>query len=280
MKKATKKTARVERAERSGKTLRTKRTSPPRKAPPMDEELGPLGENHKTLRARTIKIHHALKKAYPDAHVPLNFSNPLELMIATILSAQCTDAKVNEVTSSLFKRYRKASDWASIPTSKLEREIHSTGFFRNKAKAIKESTQDIVDRFNGHVPGTLEELTTLRGLGRKSANVIIAYAFGGQGIVVDTHFIRLSRRLGLTGELDPVKIEFAAQSLLPEKHWSSFSLLMTWHGRVTCDAKKPECERCPVAKHCPACESRGEITWKVKLPPKKAGSTPRGRKRE
>ncbi len=233
------------------------------------EDVGPLGEDHKALRARTIRIHRALKKAYPDAHIPLNFSTPLELMIATILSAQCTDAKVNEVTSRLFEKYKRASDWASVPTSKLEREIHSTGFFRNKAKAIRESTQDIVDRFDGRVPDTLEELTSLRGLGRKSANVIIAHAFGGQGIIVDTHFIRLSRRMGLTGELDPVKIEFAVQALLPEKHWSSFSLLMTWHGRVTCAARKPSCDDCTASKLCPARESRGEITWKVKLPPGK-----------
>lgn len=234
------------------------------------EARGPLGEDHKALRSRTIRIHRALKKAYPDAHVPLNFRSPLELMIATILSAQCTDAKVNEVTASLFKEYRSASDWAAVPAARLEREIHSTGFFRSKAKAIRESTQDIVERFDGRVPETLDELTSLRGLGRKSANVIIAHAFGGQGIIVDTHFIRLSRRMGLTAELDPVKIEFVVRDLLPEKHWSSFSLLMTWHGRVTCAARKPACDECPVAKQCPACESRGEITWKVKEPPRKS----------
>jgi endonuclease-3 len=230
---------------------------------------GPLGEDHKTLRARTLKIHRALKKAYPDASIPLNYSTPHELLVATILSAQCTDLRVNEVTSDLFKKYRSVSDWAKAPLKTLEKEVHPTGFFRNKAKAIKESAEDILDRFEGRVPSTLEELTSLRGIGRKSANVLIAHAFDGDGIIVDTHFIRLSRRMGLTGELDRVKIEHALMELLPRKHWSNFSLMMTWHGRTTCDARKPACGSCAVAGNCPAAESQGDIAWDVKLPPRK-----------
>jgi len=237
------------------------------------EFRGPLGEDYKTLRARALKIHRRLKRAYPDAHIPLRFSNPLELMVATILSAQCTDAKVNEVTQELFQKYRSARDWAGAPIKALEKEVRPTGFYRNKAKAIKESTQDLADRFGGRVPDTLEELTSLRGIGRKSANVMIAHAFGGAGIIVDTHFIRLSRRMGFTSELDPVKIERDLMGLLPKKHWSSFSLMMTWHGRVTCTARKPACGGCPVEADCPASESRGDITWSVKLPPKRPRTT-------
>lgn len=227
---------------------------------------GPLGEDAGELRARVLKILRGLRKAYPDAHVPLNYSNPLELLVATILSAQCTDARVNEVTAILFKKYRTAADWASAPQSALEEEVRSTGFFRNKARAIRESTQDIVEHYGGEVPSTLDELTSLRGVGRKSANVVIAHAFDGQGIIVDTHFTRLSRRMGLTAEFDPVKIEFDLMRTVPEKHWSDFSLMLTWHGRVICPARKPECGRCPVRRHCPAAESEGEITWKVKAP--------------
>jgi len=236
---------------------------------------GPLGESADELRGRAVKILRALKKAYPDARVPLNYANPLELLVATILSAQCTDARVNEVTASLFKKYRSAADWAAARSKVLEKEVRSTGFFRSKAKAIRESAQDIVEKHGGEVPSTLDELTTLRGIGRKSANVLLAHAFGGQGIIVDTHFIRLSRRMGLTAEFDPVKIEFDLMATVPEKHWSEFSLMLTWHGRATCYARKPECGRCAVRRLCPAAESEGEITWKVKIPAwkkKKAGA--------
>jgi endonuclease-3 len=238
--------------------------SPTRK--PKTNPRGPLGEDLKELRARGLKILRALKKAYPDARVPLNYTNPLELLVATILSAQCTDARVNEVTAGLFRKYRTAADWAEAPLSTLEEEVRSTGFFRNKARAIKESTQDIVENHGGKVPSTLDELTSLRGIGRKSANVLIAHAFDGQGIIVDTHFMRLSRRMGLTAEFDPVKIEFDLMRIVPEKHWSDFSLMLTWHGRVICPARKPACGECPAKRHCPASESAGEVTWKVKAP--------------
>jgi len=231
----------------------------------------PLGEPPDELRRRALRILRTLKKAYPDARVPLNYSNALELLVATVLSAQCTDARVNEVTAKLFRKYRSAADWASVPIEILEQEIRPTGFFRNKAKSIKAATGDIAERFDGRVPDTLEDLTSLRGLGRKSANVVLAHAFDKQGIIVDTHFIRLSRRMGLTVEFDPVKIEFDLREIVPEKHWSEFSLMLTWHGRVTCPARKPDCDGCTVRKHCPSFDSRGEVIWKVKEPNWKKG---------
>ena len=229
---------------------------------------GPLRETQEQRQDRAVKILRALKKIYPDAHVPLNYSTPLQLMVATILSAQCTDKRVNEVTKPLFKKYRKAADWAAIDQATLEEEIHSAGFFRNKAKSIRTTAAELVDRYGGRVPDTLEELTALRGIGRKTANVILAHAYDKQGIIVDTHFIRISRRLALTNEFDPVKIEFAMMRFLPERYWSDFSLWMTWHGRFICPARKPSCGECPARGSCPASESAGEVTWRVKTPPK------------
>ena len=229
---------------------------------------GPLKETVEERRDRAVGILRALKKQYPDAHVPLKYSNPLELMVATILSAQCTDARVNEVTAPLFKKYRKAADWAAVPIKVLEEEIRPTGFFHNKAKAIHESTSELAEKHGGKVPGTQEELLALRGIGRKTANVILAHSFDTQGIIVDTHYVRNSRRMALTNEFDPVKIEFATMRFLPEKYWSDFSLWMTWHGRYICPARKPSCSECPVAKLCPASGSGGKVTWRVKEPPK------------
>ena len=234
-----------------------------------------------------MAILRALERAYPDAHVPLNYSNPVELLVATILSAQCTDVRVNEVTADLFEKYRTARDWAAAPLDVLEEEIRSTGFFRNKARAIKESTGDIVERFGGRVPDSLDDLVSLRGIGRKSANVVLAHAYGGQGIIVDTHCTRLARRMGFTAEFDAVKIEFDLMRVLPKKRWSDFSLMMTWHGRTTCRARKPACDECPVPRRCPASESGGALSWKVKNPGTKrpqrtesGGSAGRGRRRE
>jgi len=229
---------------------------------------GPLKETQEQRRDRAVKIFRALKKTYPDAHVPLNYSTPLQLMVATILSAQCTDKRVNEVTKPLFKKYRKAADWAAVDQKTLEEEIHSAGFFHNKARAIRATTAELVESYGGRVPDTLEELTALRGIGRKTANVILAHAFDKQGIIVDTHFIRISRRLALTNEFDPVKIEFATMRFLPERYWSDFSLLITWHGRFICPARKPTCGECPVRDYCPAAESAGKVAWRVKTPPK------------
>jgi endonuclease-3 len=237
---------------------------------------GPLKETQEERRERAIKILRALKRRYPGAHVPLRHSNALELLVATILSAQCTDERVNEVTRPLFKKYRTAADWARADQKTLEKEIRPTGFFHNKARAIRESTAAIVERHGGSVPDTLEELTALPGLGRKSANVVLAHAFDKPGIIVDTHFIRISRRLALTNEFDPVKIEFAVMRFLPERHWSDFSLLVTWHGRFVCPARKPDCEACPVGAFCPASQSRGEVTWRVKKPSAKAPRREKG----
>lgn len=239
------------------------------------ERSGPLGEDAGTLEARALRILRVLERAYPDARVPLDYSTPLELLVATILSAQCTDVRVNEVTPVLFAEYRTARDWADAPLAVLERKIRPTGFFRSKARAIKESAADIVERFDGRVPDSLEDLTSLRGIGRKSANVVIAYAYGGQGIIVDTHCTRLARRMGLTAEFDPVKIERDLMLLLPKNRWSRFSLMLTWHGRTTCQARKPRCPECPVTRDCPAADTLGVVTWRVKVPgrSKRPGAT-------
>ncbi len=242
-----------------GTNVPTKKTSAERGAE------GPLGETRDALAKRATRVLRALRKAYPDAHVPLNYRNPLELMIATILSAQCTDERVNEVTGPLFRKYRTAAAWSRIPVPKLEEMIHSTGFFRNKARSIHEATEDIAKLHGGRVPETMDELLELRGIGRKSANILIAHAFDGQGIVVDTHFSRISRRLGLTTEMDPVKIELDLIEIVPRKRWTEFALVVNWHGRAACYARKPDCDACAIRKDCPARESRGEITWNVKV---------------
>lgn len=228
------------------------------------------------LASRARRIHKTLAKAYPDARVPLDYGSPFELLVGTILAAQCTDKKVNEITPRLFARYRSAEDLANAPVHDLEREIRATGFFRSKARAIKESAQDLVGKHGGTVPDTMEALTALRGVGRKTASVVLGYAFGKPAVIVDTHFIRLSRRMGLTVEFDPGKIEADVAALLPRSAWTAFSLLMTWHGRATCIARKPACIRCAVARLCPAGKSEGAITWKVKTPKGAAAGKEKG----
>jgi endonuclease-3 len=194
-----------------------------------------------------IKI---LSKEIPDTRIALEFSSPLELLIATILSAQCTDIKVNQVTVDLFKKYRSAKDYAESDLTILEGEIRPTGFYRNKAKSIQKCCQDLVKRFGGEVPKTLEELVTLPGVGRKTANVILGNAFGSPGIAVDTHVHRVSQRIGLTKNDDPTKIEFDLMEIVPKEEWTHFSNLIIWHGRRTCIARKPLCETCPIRKWC------------------------------
>jgi len=196
-----------------------------------------------------------LSKEIPDSRIALNFSTPLELLIATILSAQCTDVKVNQVTGDLFKKYRSAKDYASVDLKELEEEIRPTGFYRNKAKSIQKCCQELVSRFGGDVPKNLDELVTLPGVGRKTANVILGNAYGIPGIAVDTHVRRVSRRIGLTENDDPVKIEFDLMEIVPEEEWTHFSNLLIWHGRRTCMAKKPLCEQCSIHK---GCEYRSE----------------------
>jgi endonuclease-3 len=194
-----------------------------------------------------IKI---LSKEIPDSKIALRFSNPLELLIATILSAQCTDVKVNQVTVDLFKKYHSVTDYAKANLTELEEDIRPTGFYRNKAKSIQKCCHELVARFGGEVPRTLEELVTLPGVGRKTANVILGNAFGIPGITVDTHVHRVSQRIGLTKNDDPVKIEFDLMEVVPKEEWTHFSNLLIWHGRRTCVARKPLCETCPIRKLC------------------------------
>lgn len=193
-----------------------------------------------------------LRKLYPGANCELNFKTPLELLVATILSAQCTDKRVNLVTSELFKRYKTARDYARSPQKELERLIHSTGFFRSKALAVREACRAIDERFGGAVPRAMEELTSLRGVARKTANVVLgtAYQVAG-GVVVDTHVKRLARRMGLSNEKEPEKIEKDLMVAVPRKDWIFFGHAMVWHGRRVCRAANPDCPGCLLNKVCP-----------------------------
>jgi len=209
-------------------------------------------ESFEAKVARTKKIIAGLQKAYPDAHCELNFSNPLELLVATVLSAQCTDKRVNIVTEKLFKKYRSAGDFAKANLSDLEQDIKTTGFYRNKAKGIKAAAISIVEQHSGKVPRTMEELIELGGVGRKTANVVLGNAFDiNLGVVVDTHVARLSFRLGLASEKDPAKIEQILMKLVPQKQWTLFSHLLIWHGRRRCYARNPDCPNCEVKGFCP-----------------------------
>ena len=201
---------------------------------------------------RVKKIWPILKKTYPEAKIALRFKNPLELLIATILSAQCTDVRVNIVTKDVFKKYKSVTDWTKADIEEIESDIKSTGFYHNKAVNIKNACNAIKNQYNGKVPGTMEELLKLPGVGRKTANVVLGNAFGIPGIVCDTHVIRLSRRLGLSPNRDPVKLEFDLAEIVPRKNWTLFSDLLIFHGRNTCKARKPDCENCPVSKYCPS----------------------------
>lgn len=210
-------------------------------------------ESFQAKAARVKKVISGLRKAYPDAHCELNHSNPLELLVATILSAQCTDKRVNIVTRELFNKYRSAADYARADLAGLERDIRTTGFYRNKARSIKACGHALVERHGGSVPGTMEELIELGGVGRKTANVVLGNAFNiNVGVVVDTHVARLSRRLGLTGETDPAKIEQALMKLVPKEEWTLFSHWLIWHGRRRCSARKPDCAHCEISGLCPS----------------------------
>ncbi|MFI5370854.1 MAG: endonuclease III [Candidatus Eisenbacteria bacterium] len=201
--------------------------------------------------ARVRALLERLRAAYPGAHTALDFGDPLQLLIATILSAQCTDERVNMVTPALFARFPDAAAFAASDPHELETLIRSTGFYRMKAKAIRSCCADIVSRFGGRVPATLEELITLRGVGRKTANVVLGNAYGIPGLVVDTHVARLAHRLGLTREHDAVKIEFSLMPVVPREDWTLFSHWLILHGRRVCNARKPFCSRCPIADLCP-----------------------------
>jgi endonuclease-3 len=204
---------------------------------------------------RVKKILPILKKQYPQAKTELRFVNPLELLIATILSAQCTDVRVNMVTKDLFKKYKSAKDWAAADIKQIESDIKSTGFYHNKAVGIKGSCQAIVEKHKGRVPDSMDELVKLPGVGRKTANVVLGNAFGKPAIACDTHVIRLSRRLQLSENTDAVKLEFDLAEIVPKKDWTVFSHLLIFHGRRVCSARKPDCGECRIAKYCPAADN-------------------------
>jgi len=213
---------------------------------------GATAKKEEDLVKRARAIMQRLKKAYPTAGCPLVFETPHQLLVATILSAQATDKKVNEITPRLFKKFKNPAAFAAAGQEELEEEIHSLGFFRNKAKSIRLASQKILDDFGGEVPQTMQEMLTLPGVARKTANVVLANAFGiAEGIVVDTHVKRLAKRMGLSRHNDPVKIEEDLMALLPRSQWIQVGHLLTAHGRETCTARKPMCEICPVDDLCP-----------------------------
>jgi len=220
--------------------------APGKKTPVIDKEQA---------RQRVLKIFPILRKTYPDATVSLNYKNPLELLIATILAAQCTDARVNIVTAELFKKYRTPEDYLKVPLEELAEDIRSTGFYNNKAKSIQAACRSILEQFGGKVPDTMEELLQLNGVGRKTANVILGNCFGKPAIICDTHMLRLAKRLGLSNQTDPVKLEFELMEIVPkEKYggWTQFSHCIVFHGRACCTARKPNCGSCPIARYCPS----------------------------
>ncbi|HEY3176446.1 MAG TPA: endonuclease III [Candidatus Polarisedimenticolia bacterium] len=209
-----------------------------------------------TERPRVRKILTLLARQYPEPRCALRFSDPLELLVATILSAQCTDVRVNQVTKELFVKYRTAGDYATAPPGQLEADIRSTGFYRNKARAIRACCAALEKQHGGRVPRTMEDLVELPGVGRKTANLVLAEAFDIPGIVVDTHVSRLSQRLGLTSKTDPEKIEQDLVRIIPKDQWNGFSLRLILHGRAVCKARKPDCDACPLVPCCPTGLSR------------------------
>ena len=222
------------------------------KAAAKTPHIGP-----KTLeqrRARVRAVLPLLKRMYPHAKCSLDYRTPLELLVATILSAQCTDERVNIVTKDLFKKYRSAADYARVPQEQLEKDIQSTGFFRNKAKSLRGMGAALAEAHGGNVPRTMEQLTALPGVGRKTANVVLGNAFHeAVGVTVDTHVTRVSNRLGLTKHaVDAVKIEQDLMQVVPQDEWTMWSHLLIHHGRQICQARKPKCEQCPLLPHCPA----------------------------
>ena len=205
------------------------------------------------LKKHTSIIIRRLRKAYPDAHCALNHTSAFELLVATILSAQCTDARVNIVTADLFRKYRGPEDYLKVSQKELEKDIHSTGFFRNKAKNIQAACKRIIEEYHGEVPRKMEEILTLGGVARKTANVVLGNAFGiASGVVVDTHVSRLSQRLGLTTNTTPEKIERDLAEIVPKRTWVLFPHLMIWHGRQICIARKPKCGECVLNDICPS----------------------------
>jgi endonuclease III len=209
-------------------------------------------ETRTALVRRARRMDKVLQATYPDAHCELDFASPLQLLVATVLSAQCTDKMVNSVTPALFRRYRTAADFAAADRTEMETMIKSTGFFRAKTDSLLKLGQALDEQYDGEVPGKLEQLVKLPGVGRKTANVVLGNAFGVPGITVDTHFGRLSRRFGWTTLDDPVKVEHEVGSLFEKKDWTGLSHRMIWHGRRACHARRPACGACPLAKMCPS----------------------------
>ena len=210
-------------------------------------------ESQEELKTRTRDIIRRLKRAYPGAKCSLNHSNPFELLVATILSAQCTDERVNIVTADLFRKYKKPEDYLKVSPRELEKDIQSTGFFRNKTKSIQGASKVLAEEYGGQVPHTMDELLELPGVARKTANVVLGNAFGVKaGVVVDTHVTRLSHRLALTEQKTAEKIEQDLIEIVPKKDWVIFPHLLIWHGRKICKARNPLCEECPIEKLCPS----------------------------
>ena len=211
-----------------------------------------MREGLASKKVRAKAVYRVLTKNYPNVRCELNYANPFQLLVATVLSAQCTDKRVNQTTPALFKKYNTIKKMAEANQIDIEQLVKSTGFFRAKAKNIKGLSQSLMIEFNGEVPDKLEDLITLPGVGRKTANVVLGHAFGIPGITVDTHFGRLSRRFGWTKLTDPVKVEFEVANLIPEKEWTNLSQRMIWHGRRVCHSRKPACGACALAKLCPS----------------------------
>jgi endonuclease-3 len=229
------------------KTPREAKARPKRRPAPKPAPVVVTPE----LRRRALRLLDGLKEAYPDAHCELDFTNALEALVATILAAQCTDARVNMVTPALFKKYKTARDYLNADEDAFKEEIKSTGFFNNKAKAIKAAAKLLVENFHGEMPSTMEGLLQLPGVGRKTANVILANIYGVPGVVVDTHMLRLSNRMGFSAQHDADKVEQDMLAIFPESTWISLSHLVPWHGRRCCTARNPNCAECPVADDCP-----------------------------
>jgi endonuclease-3 len=209
-------------------------------------------ESFSNKKVRAAKMYRVLTKSYPNVRCELDFKNPFQLLVATVLSAQCTDKRVNQTTPALFKKYKSIKKMAEADLTDIERLVKSTGFFRAKAKNIKSLSEKIMNDFDGQVPDRLEDLITLPGVGRKTANVVLGHAFNTPGITVDTHFGRLSRRFGWSKSNDPVKVEFEVGDLIPQKEWTNLSQRLIWHGRRVCHSRKPACGACSLSKLCPS----------------------------
>jgi endonuclease-3 len=214
--------------------------------------LDQVRESFSNKKVRAAKMYRVLTKSYPNVKCELDFDNPFQLLVATVLSAQCTDKRVNQTTPALFKKYRSIKKIASADIDDIEKLVKSTGFFRAKAKNIKSLSEKIMNDFDGQVPERLEDLITLPGVGRKTANVVLGHAFNTPGITVDTHFGRLSRRFGWSKSNDPVKVEFEVGDLIPQKEWTNLSQRLIWHGRRVCHSRKPACGACSLSKLCPS----------------------------